>query len=236
MNQPPNSTNANANVNAYNVKEDFTARWGNESAVINSDALTIHGHPVMESWESPYMCELARVASGNGGRVLEVGFGMGIASGHLQSFDISEHVIIEANKDVFKTLIEFSRTAKHKIIPILGLWEDVVPLLGDHIFDGILYDTYPTSAEKMHVHQFDFIRHAHRLLKSQGVLSYCNLTSWGNLRKEHDCTSLFEQTQVPHIRAAGFNQSSMYVIPVNPPATCEYYSFPDVLVPCLKKD
>ncbi|WP_145568001.1 class I SAM-dependent methyltransferase [Yersinia mollaretii] len=222
-------------IKSYNVSSDDTAHWQNAQAKLNEERLDILGHPVMQSWESSYMGELAKVAASNGGRVLEVGFGMGIASRHLQDCGVKEHVIIEANADVFHTLLDFANKAPHKVIPIFGLWESVIGLLSDNYFDGILYDTYPTSNEKMHVHQFDFISQVKRVMKPNGVLSYCNLTSWGNLRRHHDCSSLFENTQRPYLQAAGFETCSFYIANVNPPASCEYYSYSDVIVPRIVK-
>ncbi|WP_146012707.1 MULTISPECIES: class I SAM-dependent methyltransferase [unclassified Pseudomonas] len=231
-----NQRKRNSEKQSYNVTADCSGAWQNSAANINKEKLEICGHPVMESWESFYMLELAKTASKNGGRILEVGFGLGIASRHIQSFGISEHVIIEANVDVFKTLIEFSKTAEYKVIPILGKWESVIDLLADEYFDGVLYDTYPLNEEQMHSHQFAFIHKAKRIMKSGGRLTYCNLTSWGNLRKEYTSVELFKLTQAPKIEKAGFRNYSFHIVEVNPPETCPYYNFNDVIVPCVRKD
>ncbi|MBP0019669.1 MAG: class I SAM-dependent methyltransferase [Cyanobacteria bacterium SBLK] len=229
MNQP---------INGYIPKGDSKADWNNASAEYSEEdeKLTILGHPVMERWETPYMKELAAIATSNRGRVLEVGFGMGISASFVQSFPILEHTIIEANEGVFQRLLEFQKTATQKVTPLLGMWEEVVPTLPDGSFDGILYDTYPIAEEDLHTHQFRFLKHAYRLLKPDGIITYCNLTSWGNLKSQYpDDRKLFEQTQIPYLQKAQFSRFDMKIVRVDPPSDCQYYKFKTILAPIIQK-
>jgi guanidinoacetate N-methyltransferase len=222
----------------YIPKGDNKARWESSAAEFSEEGskLTILGKPVMESWEDPFMKKLASIAASNGGRVLEVGFGLGISASYVQSFPIEEHVLIEANGEVFKRLEQFGSDAKKKATPLFGLWEDVLPSIPDSSFDGILYDTYPLSEQDLHVHQFRFIKEAHRILKDGGVLTYCNLTSWGNLKNQYpDDLELFAETQSPHLKECGFQDCHAEVFEIDPPAECQYYRYPTVIAPTIRK-
>jgi len=211
----------------YHTKDDKDGR---------GEVLVIDGHPVMEQWEKPYMEELARVATSQGGKVLEVGFGLGLSASAIQRCEnVTEHIIIEANAGVIERGKKWSENQPHKVTFKHGLWQDVVESLDDESLDGVLYDTYPLNKSEQHTHQFDFLTKIMPKIKKGGVLTYCNLTSIGVLKGQHEeWDNLWKETQVPHIEKCGYKNMSYTTFSITAPSTCDYYSgHTEALVPKL---
>ena len=198
-------------------------KWTTAKASISEGKLEILGHPVMEDWETPYMKELAMIATRNGGNVLEVGFGLGLSAHFIQRRDVYRHYIVEANYDVFQQLLEFSKSASSKVIPIFGFWQDVVPQLQSNSFDGILYDPYPTHYDEYRLSEFNFIFHAQRLLKPGGLFTY------------YTCLEQASDDFIDMAKEAGFRAGGGYSIDVHPPSDCKYWDKKKIFVPIMTK-
>ena len=56
--------------------------------------------PVMVSWEDPIMKDAAALICKGGGKILNIGFGLGLIDTYIQSHNVDEHWIIEAHPDV----------------------------------------------------------------------------------------------------------------------------------------
>ena len=193
---------------------------------------------------------LARAAACKGGRVLELGFGLAIAASEIERCGAAEHWIVECNNEVFENLKTWSKNQPSTVVPLHGLAEDICRILPGEHFDGILYDTYPLTHGEWHTHHLDFIKtHCMRLLKPGGVLSFCNLTSWGELmkidgadkreQKFDDIEEMFRKTQLPLLKECGFQEKniSWELLDITPPKDCDYYSHTKMLAPkCLKNN
>ena len=94
---------------------------------------------IMMSWEHPIMQKSAEFVCENGGDILEIGFGMGIASDYIQSHSPSSHTIIEMHPELAEKAREWA-SDKVNVTIVEGDWIEKVSELGK--FDGIFFDAY----------------------------------------------------------------------------------------------
>ena len=70
----------------------------NETLIFESDKIyytdDVSIFEVMMDWETDVMSASAAYVCGNGGDILEIGFGMGISADYIQSHSISSHTIV----------------------------------------------------------------------------------------------------------------------------------------------
>ena len=203
-------------------------RWGRSRAIYDAHSLEIDGHRVMEDWEHGYMQRLSAVATRNGGAVLELGYGLGLASKAIQARNIESYTIIECHPDVLTKCLIDNRTAFERGMIHLysGFWQDTTPSLASGIFDGILFDTYPIDERESIGPHMWFFEEAFRLLKPGGVLTYYSNEADG-----------FSELHVERLVKAGFARSDMSfeLCHVSPPDDCEYWHEPTIVVPIINK-
>lgn len=205
--------------------KDLKENWSSAPAEYDEKgSLKILGHPVMEKWEENYMEALAQTACKKGGKILEVGFGLGISASKIQQHEIESHVIIEANCSVFNKLLKFSQNANHKVIGIAGFWEDCTNYLESDSFDGILFDTYPLCAKDIHKNHFPFFKTAYRLLKKGGTLTYYS-----------DEKLSFSDEHMKVLRNANFTNIDYRICNLQTPDKCQYWKEDTMLVPIITK-
>lgn len=203
-------------------------QWRESPAIIDpqEQTLKILGHPVMSGWEHPYMQKLAEIATSQArtGRVLELGFGLGISASYIQRNPPAEHVIIDMNREICEQARQFADAQSAKVTILEGFWQDVVPTLPSESFHGILFDTYPLSEHEVDVIFYPFLEHAYRLLAPGGVLTYYS-----------DEATWFSDEHIAGLNAAGFHQIDGIRVPVTPPEGCEYWRQNTILAPIVTK-
>ena len=109
--------------------------------IFSTDKITISGsnNNVMMDWEHPIMSASAAYVTQGSGDILEIGFGMGISAGYIQSHSISSHTIVENHPQVISKSREWA-SGKSNITIISQSWQEVTQSLGT--FDGIFFDDF----------------------------------------------------------------------------------------------
>tara|TARA_R110002167_G_scaffold147175_1_gene339181 strand:- start:179 stop:676 length:498 start_codon:yes stop_codon:yes gene_type:complete len=92
------------------------------------------------------MEDAAKLICRDGGRILNVGFGLGIIDRYIQSHNPQEHWIIEAHPQVIEKMKKDGWDKKPNIICIFDKWQNVLETLPK--FDGIYFDTWQDISTK----------------------------------------------------------------------------------------
>ena len=120
---------------------------------------------VMMDWEDNLMSASAAYVCSNGGDILEVGFGMGISAGYIQSHNINSHTIIENHPQIIPKAKQWVKDKPNTTI-IEGDWYEVKDTLP--LYDGLFYDTFGDSNLKY------FSSSISQLVKSKGLFTFWN--------------------------------------------------------------
>jgi type IV protein arginine methyltransferase len=158
-------------------------------------------YQVMMDWEHPLMSASAAYVCQNGGDILEIGFGMGISAGYIQSHSISSHTILENHPDIIPLALEWA-AEKPNVTIITGSWYNNLDTLST--YNGIFHDTY---ADKDLQH---FSSSLSGLVKPGGVVTWWNmLSSPENLHNIPDV--VYEEMQISPPQNSYFNYSSYFL-------------------------
>lgn len=96
---------------------------------------------IMMDWEHPLMSASAAYVCKGGGDILEVGFGMGISAGYIQSHSISSHTIIENHPQIIPLAQEWAKN-KPNVTIISGSWYDVYKANKLSTYNGVFFDPH----------------------------------------------------------------------------------------------
>ncbi|PWU15542.1 MAG: hypothetical protein C5B49_11675 [Bdellovibrio sp.] len=221
------------------LAHDKTATWREAKAKFvrngaGEEELYIEGLQVMSEFEAPYMREIAREVTIHGGKILNVGFGLGIIDREIEALrdvtDISEHHIIELNDEVADRAESWRKQQRYpeRIFIHRGHWQDVVRELARAgiLFDGVAYDAFPLKKADLHrdfIPFFETIMDIRIVRPVTGVISfYLDSTDGLGRRFKEFASSL------------GVHDFQERVIPISLPAEeTQYWRQPFFITPVL---
>ena len=130
-----------------------------------------NGRAIMMEWEKPIMHHQAKTICQNGGKILNIGFGMGYIDNAIQTHNIDHHTIIECHPDVWAKMKEDGWLDKPNVECIFGTWQEVMPKLDQdaRMFDGIYFDTWDEEDIGFHMN-------VQRVINPGGMYSWFNRT------------------------------------------------------------
>ena len=134
-----------------------------------------YGEPVMMDWETEWMDESAKIICSKGGRVLNIGFGLGIIDRFIQTYPVEAHYICEPHTDVLKKMKTDGWFNKPNVHVLPFTWQEGLKDGIEDKFDSIYFDAYdilnPHDAGGLGFLE-EFIPMLPKLLKKDGIFSF----------------------------------------------------------------
>ena len=156
---------------------------------------------VMMDWEDDIMKASADYVCGNGGDILEIGFGMGISANYIQANSIDSHTIIENHPQVIERAKAWAN-GKSNVTIIEGDWYNVKDSLST--YDGVFYDTFGDE------NNINFPTVLPTLMKSGGKATW-----WNNFTNTDDVFFLngttYEAISINPVDNMYFNYNTYYL-------------------------
>lgn len=172
-----------------------------------------NNYQVMMEWERQYMVDLIGKLNPYG-KVLEVGFGLGISANEIQKYDIESHTIIECNPEVLKVARKWASKQEHDVHIVEGKWQDVLKTLGT--FDSIFFDDSPDFVEdELDIRGYQFF---YDILKS-----HVNV----------NCRYSWFSSELTHLLVNPFVSYDVDIKNYDIPSYCEYTSGNDMYLPLM---
>ena len=154
---------------------ELKTRWSSAPANFirhptGEEILQIEGFEIMREFEKPYMEELARIATQHGGRILNVGYGLGLIDEAIEKQrtkrPLQHHHIVELNAQVTARAQQWrsQQTSADSIFIHSMSWEQALEEFAQqHIqFDSVIYDAFPLDEKDIHR---DFVPFLEKLLR-----------------------------------------------------------------------
>lgn len=165
-------------ITHLNAVSSHLLRGADSTVAFDREQSALADSDIMEDWQIPIMKVMAQYVASDGGDVLEIGMGRGIASDFIQQHAPRSHTLVECNDDIVSRFGQWSSQYPESVVSMVhGMWQDKLHELTT--YDGILFHTYPLTTEEF-VEQVvqsatfaeHFFKPASDMLKPGGVLTY----------------------------------------------------------------
>ena len=225
-----NSNNKNKIMNTKNKdKNKYIIDFASQKLEFGDDYFSIKGGEIVMCRDEDSIMQLHAkivcgiddsVISAENKDILEFGFGMGMCSDYIQSYNPKSHTIIDCHPDIISRLEDWA-TDKPSVKIIKGDWFKNLGEInkggdGNGKYDGVFFDTH--RDENMDL----LVRAYKRYLKPGGIFTFFNaglgLKSLTNYFDRIDFTDQqkeeieYRETEVPH--RGYFRYIKNYVAPI----------------------